>query len=234
VELRQYVEILRRWFWLPVLLALVAGGLSIALAPKAQTVYTSTLRVFVSVPTEQATPDKFTFSGYYAWVASEYFVDDLAEIVKTQRFAAEVARAINDPNVGAAAITGTKSTKRTHRLLDVTVSSADPELIAKISKASAEVLRTRAIPLIRQIGVGDPAPTIEVLEEGAVTPVVIGLRGNLDIIVRAALGGVAGVALALLLHYLDTSIRSKHDAEDSLGLSVIGEIPSGKGRGLFA
>ncbi|GIW09993.1 MAG: hypothetical protein KatS3mg061_1050 [Dehalococcoidia bacterium] len=223
MELRQYWAILRRWFWIPLGLALLAGGLSLILAPKPQTTYTATVRAVVSVPPEPRTPGTFAYEGYYAWVASEYLVDDLAELVKSQRFAEDVARELNDPTITAAQISGQQATRRTHRLLSVTVSGPDAAQVQKISNAIATVLDKNSSRYLAQLALG-PAK-IEVVDPPVVTAQVAGVRGNLDLLVRAALGFAAGLAIMLLLAYLDTRIHDTNETEALLGLPVIGEIP---------
>ncbi len=223
MELRQYWAIFRRWFWIPLGLAILAGGLSVVLAPKPQTTYSATLRAMVGVPPEPRTPDKFAYDGYYAWVASEYLVDDLSEVVKSQLFAKDVAAELGDPSISAAQIQGQQATKRTHRLLEVTVTGSNGDQVGRIAGAVAKVLDKNAQKYVTQLSLG--AASIEVVDQPVVTAQTTGLRGNLDILVRAALGFAAGLAIALLLNYLDTSIHSAGEAERLLGVPVLGEIP---------
>jgi capsular polysaccharide biosynthesis protein len=231
MELQQYWAIFRRWFWIPVGLAIVAGGLSILLAPKPQTTYSAEVRAIVSVPPEPRTPDKFAYEGYYAWVASEYLVDDLAEIVKSQMFAQDVAREINDPNIGVATIQGSQATRRTHRLLSVTVAGPDATQVEKISNAIGAVLDRDSAKYIAQLSLGQAR--IQVVDPPRVVAQTTGLRGNLDIVVRAALGFAAGVAIMLLLAYLDNKIHNATEAQQVFGVPVLGEIPREKRRGLL-
>lgn len=228
MELRQYWAIFRRWLWIPLGLALLAGGLSVVLAPKPQTTYSATLRAIVSVPPEPRYPGTFAYEGYYAWVASEYLVDDLAELVKSQMFAQDVARELNDPTITSAQIAGQQSTRRTHRLLSITVTGANADQVGRIANAIATVLDRNSARYIAQLSLG-PAK-IEVVDPPVVTAQVAGVRGNLDILVRAALGFAAGLAIMLLLAYLDTKVHDAAEAEKLLGLPVLGEIPREKRR----
>lgn len=228
MELRQYWAIFQRWFWIPLGLAIVAGALSIVLAPKAQTTYSARLRANVSVALEPRNPEKYSYEGYYGWVASEYLVDDLGELVKSRAFAEDVAQAIGDPAIGAAAIQGQQATKRTHRLLEITVTGPDGTQVGKIANGIGKVLQTQAPKYIAQLRLGNA--DIQIVDPPEVSSVTTGLRGNLDVIVRAALGFAAGLAIALLLNYLDTSIHTGSEAEKLLGVPVLGEIPTEKGR----
>jgi len=46
-----------------------------------------------------------------------------------------------------------------------------------------------------------------------------------EIGLRTLIGLLVGIALAFLLDYLDTSVRSRDDAENLLRLPVVGVIP---------
>ncbi|MFN8531974.1 MAG: hypothetical protein U0556_00315 [Dehalococcoidia bacterium] len=228
MELRQYWAIFRRWFWIPLGLAVLAGGLSVLLAPKPQTTYSATSNFIVSVPPEPRSSDKFAYEGYYAWVASEYLVDDLAELVKTQAFVEDVAREINDPTISVGQIKGQQSTRRTHRILSVTVSGPDSGQVERISNAIATVLNKNSSRYIAQLSLG--SAQIQLVDPPVVSAQVSGLRGNLDIVVRAGLGFAAGMAIMLLLAYLDNKIHDGAETEKLLGLPVLGEIPREKRR----
>jgi succinoglycan biosynthesis transport protein ExoP len=52
------------------------------------------------------------------------------------------------------------------------------------------------------------------------------VRGTLNLGLRVLLGLIAGAALAFLIEYLDDSVRSPREAQDVLGLPVLGEIPA--------
>ena len=62
-----------------------------------------------------------------------------------------------------------------------------------------------------------------------VAPIGRSLREQLDIPIRVVIALLAGIALAFILDYLDTSVRDARDAE-SLGLRVVGEIPKPRTR----
>ena len=51
-----------------------------------------------------------------------------------------------------------------------------------------------------------------------------GVGSQLDLPLRIMLALLAGVGLALLVEYLDPTIRDRHEAE-LLGLQILGEIP---------
>jgi capsular polysaccharide biosynthesis protein len=52
----------------------------------------------------------------------------------------------------------------------------------------------------------------------------VSLRDRLDLPVRFVLALAAGLALALLAHYVDPVIRERREVE-RMGFAVVGEIP---------
>jgi capsular polysaccharide biosynthesis protein len=56
----------------------------------------------------------------------------------------------------------------------------------------------------------------------------LGLASEIGL--RTVIGLLIGIALAFLLDYLDSSVRSRRDAESLLQLPVLGEIPRAAGR----
>jgi capsular polysaccharide biosynthesis protein len=103
------------------------------------------------------------------------------------------------------------------------VTGADADQVKKIANGIGSVLQTQAPKYIAQLRLGNA--DIQVVDPPDFSVQTTGLRGNLDVVVRAALGFAAGLAIALLLHYLDTSIHNGGEAEKLLGVPVLGEIP---------
>jgi capsular polysaccharide biosynthesis protein len=54
-----------------------------------------------------------------------------------------------------------------------------------------------------------------------------------EIGLRTLVGLVVGVGLAFLVEYVDQTVRTSQEAEDVLGLPVLGEIPRAR-RGVLA
>jgi hypothetical protein len=73
-----------------------------------------------------------------------------------------------------------------------------------------------------QLG-GRPAELVQ-LDEPIVNRLPPGLLAQLDLPFRFALALASGVGLALLVDYLDPTVRGRDELE-TLGLSVVGAIP---------
>ncbi|MGQ9767808.1 MAG: hypothetical protein ACUVSS_10900, partial [Anaerolineae bacterium] len=94
MELRAYWKIIVRRWWLPAGLALLVGLLTLVMQRPWQprpASFSATMRFNVGLQPERI-PGVYTYDRYYTMLTSEYLVDDLGEIVRSQAFAAEVSR----------------------------------------------------------------------------------------------------------------------------------------------
>ena len=139
MELRAYVAVLRRRWWLPVLLV----GLTLALTLLDQRpwqprppAYALGLSFSVGVQ-PQAEAGEYNYDGYYSALASEYLIDDFSEIVKGSAFAAEVSRRLADQGITVApgSIQGSTQAGKLHRILTITLYGGDPAQLNAIADA---------------------------------------------------------------------------------------------------
>ena len=94
MEIRQIWQIIRRRWRLPVLLTVLVGLFSLLqMRPwqPAPPSYSASLRMLVGVlPAAEA--DRTAYDPrYYAWLTSEYLVDDFTEVVRSDLFARNVS-----------------------------------------------------------------------------------------------------------------------------------------------
>ena len=120
MELRDYWTIFKRRWWIPILLTLLVGLLSLVqLRPwEPQPVsYSASMRMLVGV-LPVADQDMTAYDPrYYAWLTSEYLVDDFTEVVRSQLFAENVSARLADQAmaVPAGVIQGSAATGQQHR-----------------------------------------------------------------------------------------------------------------------
>jgi len=91
MELKHYGRILWKRAWLPALLLLVVGAVSLLTSNPPPSTYSTTMRFTIGVKPQEI-PDQYHYDSYYAWLSSEYLADDMTEIVRSQAFAADVNR----------------------------------------------------------------------------------------------------------------------------------------------
>lgn len=228
MELRGYWEILRRRWWIPLLLGALVGLISlIQLRPweARPPVYTASMRMLVGVmPATDAAVAAYYDPRYYAWLTSEYLVDDFTEVVRSQLFAQNVSDRLAQEAivVPPGVIQGSAATGKQHRIITLNFAWGDQAQIEQIAAAAAEELRENAPLYFQQLGT--PGAGVTLIDGPNVGMAGPGVRDRIELPLRVLLGLLVGVGIVFLLHYLDTSIRGRDDLE-AVGIVVLGEIP---------
>ncbi len=226
MELRTYWRILWRYKWIPLVLFVLTLLFTLLTQkpwqPQPPT-YAIGLEFSVGVQPQSLT-DSYTYDGYYTALASEYLIDDFAEIVKGSEFAARVAQrlAAQGQDIAPASIQGSTQTGTLHRILQVTIFSGDAEALPAMADAVIATLTEDAHLFMPRLLAGQGA--VYLINRGGVATIGPSLRQRLDLPLRLVLSLLAGVGVAFLLAYLDNRIHTADDLE-ALGLGVLGEIP---------
>jgi capsular polysaccharide biosynthesis protein len=226
MELRAYWRIIRRYWWLPVGLALLVAVLTLVKQKPWQPrpiAYSATMRFNVGVTPERI-PGVYTYDRYYTMLTSEYLVDDLGEIVRSQVFAQEVSKRLADSGIAvpAGAISASTQPGKLHRILTVNVGWPDQAQLQAIAEAIVATLTQSSADFFGQFSAQEA--DIRLIDPPAIGAVGRPAREQLDLPLRILLALAAGVALAFLLDYLDDSVRDRMDLE-RIGLEVLGEVP---------
>ncbi len=227
MELREYGQILARRWWIPVVLTLLVALISAWQLRPWQTpppTYTASLRMLVGVlPLADADVAQYD-PRYYAWLTSEYLVDDFTEVVRSGLFTAAVNRRLAAQGVAipAGLINGSATTGKQHRVIRLSLNWGDAEQLGQIAAAAAAELTEKSADYFQQLGT--PEAVITVLDEPVVMAVGPDLRRRLEFPLRVILGLVAGIGLVFVLEYLDTSVRRTRDLE-GIGLPVVTIVP---------
>lgn len=230
MDLSELVAVLaRRW---PIVAAITGLTLLVSafFALRGPRAYEATVRLAVSVgnpPVGAAVPPELPpyvyYRDYYQWLASEYLADDLSEIIQSDLFTGRVSQLINE-EVSKQAIKDVTRVRKTHRILDVTIQASSPALAQRIAAAIIQEIKQEGQLFLAELATerGQVVPIDEPQVKSATT------TGSLavDIGLRGALGLLAGVALAFIVDYLDSTVRSSREIERTLGLPVLGEIPA--------
>jgi len=227
MELRQYWAIIRRWWWIPVLTVLLTLALTLVTQRPWQVqpaAYTTSLSFSVGVqPQSQASGEE----AYYTALASEYLLDDLAEVVRGSEFAAAVSQRLQAEGITVppSALQGSTQAGKLHRIMTVGITWGNPDELAAIGDAVASTIEQEAATFMPRLFAQNGAAYL--VNRGGVGAVGPGLREQLELPLRLLIALAAGIALAFLVDYLDDRIRGREDVE-RLGLPVVGEIPRRK------
>ncbi|MCA1320233.1 capsular biosynthesis protein [Bacillus tianshenii] len=105
------------------------------------------------------------------------------------------------------------------QVLKITVQHPDPAMAAKIANTTAEVFQKEVINLMNVDNVSILSPAQMGEDPSPVKPQPV-----LNMAIAMVVGLMAGVGIAFLLEYLDTTMKSEQDIEKLLGLPVLGTI----------
>ncbi|MBK8985585.1 MAG: hypothetical protein IPM39_05825 [Chloroflexi bacterium] len=223
MELKQYWAVLKRRGWLILIPAMIVTGVGMLTYRPPAPVYNVGVRFLVAQEPGEgaATADE---QRYYNWLASEYIVNGLTDWVRGGKFAATVSAALAETglDVPPAAIQGGLAADNTRSMLLLSLTHGDGPALAAMMEAAITVLTEQNAAALPQLG-GETAVLIQ-LDPIQVNQIPAGIRSQLDWPLRAAIALAAGLGLALLMEYMDPTVRDKREIE-SLGLPVLGEIP---------
>ena len=224
MELMLFLRIFVRSWWLVLIPVVITAAVSLPAMlrrdPAVSGGYTTSIR-YSAAQQLDAIPNR---DGDYqdVWLASELTVNAFTDWVRTnsfQRATAEEA-AERGLTIDPAAIAVAADNQRSVGLL--VLSWPNAEELAIIADAAIEALRTRNEMAFPQLG-GAPAQ-VTILDEPVIVASPPPLADRFGPLVRIGLGLVAGMALALLAHYLDPVARRREDVE-AAGVRVISAIP---------
>jgi capsular polysaccharide biosynthesis protein len=224
MELKVYLQALRRRWPVILALPLIVALLAIAQDVSRETTYATDARL--RVISERIEGDFTDYPDDDNFIASEYAIDDLVEAVRGNVFAAAVAERVraSGMEIGTEEVESAIASDREHRVLTVTVRSADPERAEAIAREATLELEASAFEYI-----GIPSPdsgqVVTVIDQpGEAGPDTSRARLLLLLQIVAAAG--AGVLLAFLIDYLDDTLHDGETTAATLGLPYLASVPT--------
>jgi capsular polysaccharide biosynthesis protein len=153
----------------------------------------------------------------------------MSEFMTSRAFADEVHRELASSStpmdVDIETIMTATRAKKTHRFIDITITTPTFEQGSAIAASISRIL-------------SDPAHVSQYLtaltayksQMEIVTPPVTHRANTLvglisEIGLRTLIGVIVGIGLAFLIDYLDQTVRTREEAEQLLQMPVLGEIP---------
>lgn len=140
MDLRQYLYLLRKWLWLVVLGALLAGGAAFLINRNMTPVYRASTSVWVTPGSTQ------TLDNYSSLIASERLAQTYAELLQSGPILQETQRrlvemAAQDPTVGdpTSGFSVSAQPVRDTQLLWVSATGTDPHLISTAANTLVQV-----------------------------------------------------------------------------------------------
>lgn len=198
---------------LPVVLALATAGVSWGLM---QNQYTATVSVYVlsSSSSEQNTIQNSDLS------ASQLIANDIAELANSDIVAERTAEELGMTSLAGYDISVNSST--TTRVIEISVESGEPQAAATVANKIAEVLSSVAQEVM---GV----ESVNIVDEAKTPQAPSGPNRVMYTAVAFLAGLFLAVAIVVVMDMVNTRVRTPEEAEELLGVPVIGRIPKIKG-----
>lgn len=198
---------------LPVVLAIATAGVSWGLM---QNQYTATVSVYVltSSSNEQNTIQNSDLT------ASQLMANDIAELAGSDIVAERTAEQLGMSSLEGYDISVNSST--TTRVIEISVTTGQAEAASVVANKIAEVLSSTAQDVM---GV----ESVNVVDQTKAPDAPSGPNRPMYTAVAFLAGIFLAVAIVVVMDMVNTRVRTPEEAEELLGVPVIGRIPKIKG-----
>lgn len=198
---------------LPVVLAIATAGVSWGLM---QNQYTATVSVYVltSSSSEQNTIQNSDLT------ASQLMANDIAELAGSDIVAERTAEELGMSSLDGYKISVNSST--TTRVIEISVTTGQAEAASVVANKIAEVLSSTAQDVM---GV----ESVNVVDQAKAPDAPSGPNRVMYTAVAFLAGIFLAVAIVVVMDMVNTRVRTPEEAEELLGVPVIGRIPKNKG-----
>lgn len=159
-------------------------------------------------------------TNYNELTASQLLANDVAALLESDRVRQDAAEALGFESLDDFDISVTSET--TTRVITLSVTGPYAEGAADVANEIAKQVSVVAQDV-------QAADSVNVIDEAVAPTAPSGPNRPLYIAVAFMAGLFVAVAIVVLMDMLDTRVRSAEDAEELLGIPVIGRIPAMKG-----
>ncbi len=223
---RQLVRAIARWWWLGAIPVVIVGAYTALTYRPPGTTYQAVFRFTAGgTPAAELSAD---YDRYYAWLASEYIANGLADYAVTARFAEGVAERLAEAGleIPPHAVQGAIATDNVQSVFVVYLTWPDPDQLRLMAAIVGDELLAAGPVAFPQMGnIGQVA---RLADTPAPIPLSPSLRARLvGPAIRILLGAFVGAGLILAAYLLDPVVRDD-DELNELGLSVIAIIPKSR------
>jgi capsular polysaccharide biosynthesis protein len=224
--LTEYARVLLRRWWLVLIPPVIIVALTLlTVRPAPPVTYQVTMAFSMGIPPEPARNDTYNFDRHYNWLASEYITQGFSLLIPKGEFAAGVEKQLAARGITLTTpVAGSLRSEYRSSVMTVYVNWPTAEQAAQIAQGVVDELTTNYEAYWPQLRDAE-SPPARLMDPILPAPIAPALRDRFDLPVRVLLGLLAGVALALLWHFLDPAVRGRNELE-RMGLKVVAEIPS--------
>ena len=216
ISLLEIVTILWQKAWVIALCILLGGSLGFGVSRyMIDPTYTSRISMYVNNNTERV-ESQLNINDINA---SQKLVATYIEILKSDVVISKVIDKMNLPysNQALRGMISANALNSTE-ILEVKVTSKDPEEAAEIANTLAKLAPPEIIRVVQAGGV-------ELIDEAVVNPVPVAPNTQLNTVIGALLGAVLACLGILVAAMLDTRVKSEEDLRNQYEIPVLGVIP---------
>ncbi len=200
---------------LPVVLAIATAGVSWGVL---QNQYTATVSVYVLTSKDSESSSNTT--AYNDLTASQLMANDIATLAESATVKEKTAQSLGMDSLSGYKISVESST--TTRVIDISVTAGKADAASIVANETAAVLSTVAQEVM---GV----ESVNVVDQAQVPSSPSGPPRTMYTAVAFLAGIFLAVAVVVVMDMLNTRVRNPEEAEELLGVPVIGRIPTIKG-----
>lgn len=222
LDIRRYLHILRKRWWLIVAAVVVSLAVAGVLTARTPPTYVASTTLFVG---QQQVAIEELGQGVALSNLSEDLLASYASIVAS-RSIAEAAVATSGLQVSPGAVQGSVFAGPIPDTQIIKLSSVheDPRLAARIANAVAAAFVDEIARIETSGGQGEPAVRVSIIDQALEPGSPIAPNPARNMTLALVLGLLAGVGGAFLFDLLDASVKHREELEES-GISVVGVIP---------
>lgn len=228
MELRRYLRLLMRRWVLIVVTVVVALAVGYALTPHQATTYTASSTVLVgprSYATGASGSSNLPSTNQAAGLSS--LVLTYSHLVDTVPVAEAAIRATGAPrSVGQVMAETSASIVQYTQLITISVKDPSPQVAQELATGVADAFVAQVGPGAGTSTAGTSTPAITLESFGPAGPAsasaVVGHKR--DVAVAGIFGLLVAIALAVLVEYLDVTVKDPEDAERRLGAPLLAAV----------
>ena len=220
MDLRQYWEVLKkRWviiIVIPLIAALTSAIVSFFIL---KPVYEASTTLIVGKKASDNTQQAGQLLDYNVLLANQQLAKTYGTIAKSRTVEQSVIEELKlpikvenlDPSISVDPVKNTE-------VLQISVDNNDPVLAANIANTLAAKFSDAVIQIKR-------VDSVSIIDNAVTPDKPIKPKKSLNVLIAFVVGLMMSVGIAFLLEYMDNTIKSSKDVENTLGLPVLGVIP---------
>ncbi len=234
MEIKKYIDLIRKWLWLVIALPVAVGAV------------TAYLNFYVFVPTYEASTTMLITGlsttdvvegaataaatmSYEDIIAGQSLISEYSAIISSNRVTGAVVKELNDPDINEDVLRGMISINSVNdtRIIRISIVDPDPIEAAKIANVVADVFSDEIVSLYK-------IENVDIIDTAEVPELPFSPKKARNVVLSVFAAFIFSIGIMLLLEFLNTKIKTSEDVESRLGLSVLGRIPinaTNKGRG---